>query len=102
MLRELGFECTTVGKTEDEPGNAIKKIESGEVDLVINIPRTYDELGRPDGYLIRRRAVDANVPLLTDLQLARAVIEALKVTQESDLELKAWAEYQKSTAPVLA
>tara|TARA_Y100001934_G_scaffold119267_1_gene145916 strand:+ start:4754 stop:7984 length:3231 start_codon:yes stop_codon:yes gene_type:complete len=102
MLRELGFECTTVGKTEDEPGNAIEKIDSGEVDLVINIPRTYDELGRPDGYLIRRRAVDANVPLLTDLQLARAVIEALKVTQESDLKLKAWAEYQKSTAPVLA
>ena len=49
----------------------------GEVDLVINIPREYDELGRPDGYLIRRRAVDAGIPLITDLQLARAVIEAL-------------------------
>ena len=29
-------------------------IERGRVDLVINVPREYDELGRPDGYLIRR------------------------------------------------
>ena len=45
-------------------------IEQGLVDLVINIPIEYDELGRPDGYHIRRRAVDAGRPLITDLQLA--------------------------------
>ncbi len=29
-------------------------IERGLVDFVINIPREYDQFGRPDGYLIRR------------------------------------------------
>jgi len=45
---------------------------------VINVPREYDELGRPDGALIRKAAVDASIPLITDLQLARAVVEALR------------------------
>jgi hypothetical protein len=53
-------------------------IEQGLVDLVINIPIEYDELGRPDGYHIRRRAVDAGIPLITDLQRAQAIIEALR------------------------
>ena len=48
------------------------------VDLVINVPREYDEMGRPDGYLIRRRAVDAEIPLVTDLMLARALVEAMR------------------------
>ncbi len=44
-----------------------------------------------DGYLIRRRAVDAGVPLITDLQLARAVIEALRQTRPDDLnDVVAW------------
>jgi hypothetical protein len=38
-------------------------IDQGLVDLVINIPIEYDEFGRPDGYHIRRRAVDAGIPL---------------------------------------
>jgi carbamoyl-phosphate synthase large subunit len=101
MLRELGHECVTVGKTVDEPGSAIHRIDAGEVDLVINVPRAYDEMGRPDGYQIRRRAVDAGVPLITDLQLARAVIEALRVTREGDLTLRAWDDYQRDSMPLL-
>ena len=59
----------------------MQMIDDGEIDLVINIPREYDQLGRPDGYLIRRRAVEAEVPLITDLQLARALIEALRLAR---------------------
>ncbi len=32
-------------------------MDSGEIDLVVNVPREYDEYGRPDECLIRRRAV---------------------------------------------
>jgi hypothetical protein len=49
----------------------MEAIERGLVDLVINIPRTFDAAGRPDGYLIRRAAVDAHIPVLTELKLAR-------------------------------
>ena len=42
--------------------------------LVINLPRTYDESGRPDGFRVRRAAIDHETPLITDLELARAVV----------------------------
>ncbi|WP_437959596.1 carbamoyl-phosphate synthase (glutamine-hydrolyzing) large subunit [Sorangium sp. So ce119] len=92
-LRALGLACTTLAKQPDEGETAMSAIEQGKVDLVINIPREYDQLGRPDGYLIRRRAVDANIPLITDLQLARAVIGAMRAKRIEDLRTLAYDEY---------
>ena len=93
VLEELGIPCTSLGKGPDSSSGAVRAIEEGTVDLVINIPVAYDELGRPDGYWIRRRAVDAGIPLLTDLQLARAVVAALKAQGKEPLELLAYDEY---------
>jgi carbamoyl-phosphate synthase large subunit len=90
-LASLGVPCTSLSKGED--GGAVRAIEEGKVDLVINVPRTYDELGRPDGYWIRRRAVDAGVPLITDRKLAGAVVEALRAYKEQDLELLPYSGY---------
>jgi carbamoyl-phosphate synthase large subunit len=92
-LRTLGIACTSLGKGPADGAGAIHAIEDGSVDLVINVPREYDELGRPDGYWIRRRAVDAGIPLLTDLQLARAVIEALRHKNLATLHTLAYDEY---------
>jgi carbamoyl-phosphate synthase large subunit len=92
-LRSLGIACTSLGKGPADGAGAIGAIDSGDVDLVINIPREYDEQGRPDGYWIRRRAVDAGIPLLTDLQLARAVIEALRNKKLATLNTLAYDEY---------
>ncbi len=74
-------------------------IDEEEIDLIINIPREYDQLGRPDGYLIRRRAVEAGVPLVTDLQLARALIEALRRRRMADLSVLAWQDYMERNEP---
>jgi carbamoyl-phosphate synthase large subunit len=92
-LHSLGIPCTTLAKADAEGHTAMQAIDDGTVDLVINIPREYDELGRPDGYMIRRRAVDAGIPLLTDLQLARAVIEALRWKNSDDLPILSYDEY---------
>ena len=93
MLDELGIESTEVGKSDVGTNSAIRLIESDKVDLVINVPREFDELGRPDGYLIRRAAVDSGVPLVTDLQLARAVIEALRQKGTKALKAAAWNSF---------
>ena len=92
MLREIGVPCTIVGKGEAfiDPNSAGSLIAAGKVDLVINVPREYDEYGRPDGYVIRRRAIDAGVPLITDRQLARAVIEALRWCKFDSLSVVSW------------
>ena len=93
MLTEIGIACTAVEKLAGEQLNAVDLIDRGEVDLVINVAREYDAFGRPDGLLIRRAAVDAGVPLITDLQLARAVIEALRRKKPGDLQVLAWEDY---------
>ena len=68
-------------------------IEQGRVDFVINVVREYDQFGRPDVYWIRRQAVDLGVPLITDLPLARAIVEALRWRKPSRLEVLALDDY---------
>jgi len=93
MLGELQIPCTMVEKKAGEDLSGLEIIEEGKVDLVINIPRTYDSHGRPDGYLIRRCAVDVGVTLITDLQLARALIEALRWNKVRNLRIRSWDDY---------
>jgi len=97
-LIEVGIDCVAVEKEPGEGTSAFDVIDDGRVDLVINIPREYDEQGRPDGYKIRRHAVDAGIPLITDLKLAGAVVEALRSKRPRDLGVVAWDEYVKRGA----
>lgn len=90
MLADIGVTCSAVGKTQEDARSALTLIDRGDVDLVINVPREYDELGRPDGYHIRRRAIDAGIGLITDRQLARAVVEALRWRLRGRLTPIAW------------
>src|SRR5688500_15168135 len=53
ILRAEGIICRVL----DKGAAAAETLRSGVIDLVINIPREYDEKGRPDGYRIRRSAV---------------------------------------------
>jgi carbamoyl-phosphate synthase large subunit len=46
-----------------------------------------------DGFRIRRATVDNQIPLFTDLHLARAFIKALAHYKISDLEIKSYKEY---------
>jgi len=94
MLRDIGVPCTTVGKQDSGAMSAGAVIDEELIDLVINVPREYDAYGRPDGYVIRRRAIDAGVPLITDRQLARALVEALRWRRTHPLEVVAWNDYQ--------
>jgi carbamoyl-phosphate synthase large subunit len=99
MLAEIGISCTAVEKGAGAGTSGLDVIERGLVDFVINIPRDYDQYGRPDGYLIRRHAVDLGVPLVTDLQLARAIVEALRWRKPSSLEVLAWNDFAGRNPP---
>jgi carbamoyl-phosphate synthase large subunit len=93
MLGAVGIACTEVDKAR----GAEAVIGQGRVDLVINVPREYDEHGRPDGYRIRRQAIDCGVPLVTDLAFARALVEALRARSSSSLEPIAWNDFAHGT-----
>jgi carbamoyl-phosphate synthase large subunit len=92
-LHAEGIPCTALSKGPGEGRSGMDVIDEGLVDLVINVPRSYDELGRPDGYLIRRRAIDAEVPLVTDLMLATALVTALRNQLNATPALRSWDEY---------
>jgi carbamoyl-phosphate synthase large subunit len=93
-MQKVGIDISSHSKDPDDPNGALALIASGEVDLVINLPIGFDDQGRPDGYLIRRRAVDAGVPLLTDRHLAQAVVQALsKYPSAADLQIEPWSAF---------
>jgi carbamoyl-phosphate synthase large subunit len=94
VLSEEGIPVIKVGKRKVpvEP-MAVDILDQGLVDLVVNIPRDYDEEGRPDGYLIRRRACDLGIPLITNMQLAMALVEAMEMYKDRPLSIAHWGEY---------
>ena len=60
---------------------------------MINIPKNYQETELTDDYFIRRKAVDFNVPLLTNIELANRLAEAISRKDLDDLRIKALQEY---------
>jgi carbamoyl-phosphate synthase large subunit len=74
-LREVGLDVVTVFKVNEGRPNVADHIKQGEVALVINTP-----LGRASHYdeqAIRRAALQYNVPCVTTMTGAQALVEAL-------------------------
>jgi carbamoyl-phosphate synthase large subunit len=69
-------------------------IRAGLIDLVINIPKNYQTEELTNGYLIRRAAADFGVPLITNIQLAKRLVESIIRKKPEDLACKAWREYR--------
>jgi carbamoyl-phosphate synthase large subunit len=80
---------------EKRQPNTLDYIKNGEIDLVINIPKNYQETELTNDYMIRRTAVDYNVPLITNRQFAMRFAEAISRTSLSDLMIKSWEEYER-------
>ena len=94
FLRENGFECETVYKiSSNKHPNVIDLIENKEVSMVINTPNKFSHEEISDGYLIRRKAVDQNVPLVVNLQIAKLLARSLsQISGLEELEIKAYHE----------
>jgi carbamoyl-phosphate synthase large subunit len=73
--------------------SALELIEKKAVDLVINIPKNFQEAELSNDYYIRRRAVDFGIPLLTNIQLANRLAEAIGRKTPSDLKIKDLRSY---------
>lgn len=73
--------------------NCIDYINSGKIGLVINIPKNNEEQELSNDYLIRRAAIDHEVPLLTNLKLTERLFEALETTDFENLPVREWSEY---------
>jgi carbamoyl-phosphate synthase large subunit len=95
FLESAGVEATLLHwPLEDERPNVMDHLERKQIDLVINIPKNYQEEELTNDYLIRRRAADFGIPLITDIHLAQRFVEALSRKRLEDLQIKSWGEYE--------
>lgn len=77
----------------DEPRspNVREYLENRRIDLVINIP-THEARAQTSGYYLRRLATDRGIPLITNVQLAKRIIEAIAQESSESLPLIAWPD----------
>jgi carbamoyl-phosphate synthase large subunit len=95
FLAEHGVENTLLHwPTDGKKPGAIDHISGKKIDVVVNIPKNYREDELTNGYHIRRAAVDHAVPLITNMQLAKRLVEAINLKKMGHLSIKSWKEYQ--------
>ncbi len=94
FLKSNGVEVVELHKIQSKKSpNLLEALTSHGIDLVINIPKNYNRQEVTDGYLIRRKAIDLNIPLITNTQVAKIMAEALGRYKLDDLKIKSWKEY---------
>ena len=81
--------------------NIDQLISDHKIDLIINIPRSTRHMSQEnvtDGYRIRRLAVEHHIPLITNLQNAELLLQALlRGYNDEDKKVVApWSEYLKN------
>ncbi|MBN1792251.1 carbamoyl-phosphate synthase (glutamine-hydrolyzing) large subunit [Candidatus Woesearchaeota archaeon] len=94
FLEESGVKCTALYWPDDKRSpNTLECLKSGKIDLVINIPKNLSRSELYNDYTIRRNAVDYNIPLITNMRVAKAFVQAMCNTDKKDISIKAWEEY---------
>src|SRR6266699_1466536 len=94
FLRANGIETSLLHWPSDSKSpNALEYLAQRRIDLVINIPKNTQEEELTNDYLIRRKAADFGIPLITNIQLAQRFVEALSKKRVAELQIKSWEDY---------
>ena len=94
FFKENGVEATAVAwPDEDAANNVMDMIQAHQLDLIINVPKNHTNRELTNGYRIRRGAIDHNIPLMTNVRLAKAFIEAFCALKMEDIKIKSWQKY---------
>ena len=108
FFKQQGIACHSVRKAHEQSlvdpersrrANFLDIIEGKQVAFVVNLSQPAmttaerTKLHLTDGFRIRRAAVDNQIPLFTDLHLARAFVKALGNYSVNDLEIRSYKEY---------
>ncbi len=90
----IGSRCLFKASDEIEP-NITTAIENRTIDLIVNIPRHDTRRHETDGYLIRRRAIDHHIPLITNAQFAEVFLKCLATLREKNISVVSWQEFMQ-------
>jgi len=94
FLKENGVKNSKLYKVSSKKSpNLTDYLINKKLDFVIDIPKNYTHQEITDGYKIRRHAIDMNIPLITNIQVAKTIVTSLEKYNLDTLEIKAWDEY---------
>ncbi len=101
FFQNHNINCSIVRKAYEQSPNVLDIILDRQVSFVVNLSVAGAKSGDStvkryitDGFRVRRATVDNQIPLFTDLHLARAFIKALaRYNKIEDLEVKSYKEY---------
>jgi len=80
------------------PPNVLNLLSRREIDIVFAFPRSSGSYHTPEllrDYKIRRTAVDFNIPIITNLQVAQLLVESLSKVKQVDC--RSYQDYRAAT-----
>jgi len=105
-LETAGIRNLKLSKIKEigESPNILDFIRERKINMVINIPTITKEAEKykrimEDEYEIRRLAVEYNIPVIINLQLAYAIFDAIEHIRERTLSIKSLNEYHNGEMP---
>lgn len=88
FLKQNHLHITLVDKIhQNTKTNILNEFKNGKIDLVINT-MGHDLAKTSDGFIIRQAAIQQNIPLITSLDTARALLTALENRSFSTISIK--------------
>ena len=94
FFNDNGVAATAVSWPDEEgENNVMDMISQHQFALIVNVPKNHTKRELTNGYRIRRGAIDHNTPLMTNVRLAKAYIEAFTALKQEDIKIKSWQEY---------
>lgn len=97
-LREHGLQTTTAYTISQKMDpDALGLMRRGKINLIINTP-TNSSGARRDGYMMRRLAVELEIPFLTTVQAARATVSAMRKAAAGRLEVMDLATHHRAAS----
>lgn len=100
FLAEHGIAATRLHWPDEAASpNTLEFLSERRLDLVINIPKSTAEQELANDYVIRRKAADFGIPLITNIQLAQRFVEAMAKKSVGELQIKSWQEYAVPDRP---
>jgi carbamoyl-phosphate synthase large subunit len=94
-LRDHNIKVDTVYRiSEHKSPNALDLMRMRRIDLIINTPSMTHSAKR-DGYMMRRLAVELEIPFITALTSAEAEVEAIRFAQQHSVATRPLHEYHR-------
>jgi len=93
FLRDHGLQTTTVYTISQKMSpDALGLMRSGAIKLIINTP-TESSGARRDGYMMRRLAVELEIPFITTVQGAAANVAAMRRARQGPVDVTSLGSY---------